>query len=221
MTLQELIQRFRVLSGDRQEPFFWLDEEIAGWLSDAQEQACVRGRLLREDADPAVCEIALTPGQHTYPLHEAVYELIDVRYVPAAGRKRPLFRVTREWLDNERPDWRDDEHEPQYVIQDELSIRVVGKIEAGDMIRIECYRLPMQALEDDADEPEIHRAHHIHLIQWALKVAFSVVDAETLDPERSEKAEEEFTRYFGPLPDADLRRETRWDVPHHNEAVMP
>ena len=221
MTLEELIQRFRVLANDRANPPFWTDEEIAGWLSDGQAQACIRGRLLREDANPAVCVIALAPGQHTYLLHKTVYELIDVRYVPMAGKPRALFRVTREWLDNERPDWREDEYEPRYVIQDERSIRVVGKINTGDAIRIECYRLPMKALESDADKPEIHEAHHVHLIQWALKVAFSVVDADAFDPQRSEKAEAEFTRYFGPLPDADMRRETRWDVPHHNEAVMP
>lgn len=221
MTLEELIQRFRVLANDRQEPFFWSNEEIAGWLSDAQEQACVRGRLLREDANPAVCEIALTPGQHTYLLHKTAYELIDVRYVPMAGKPRALFRVTREWLDNEQPDWREDEYEPRYVIQDERSIRVVGKINAGDAIRIECYRLPLKQLVNDADKPEIHEAHHMHLIQWTLKEAYSVVDAEIFDPERAQKAEAEFSRYFGPLPDADLRRETRRDAPHHNQAVLP
>lgn len=221
MTLEDLIQRFRSLANDQQEPFLWSDGEVAGWLSDAQEQACIRRRILREDADPDVCEIALVPGQHTYELHRAVYELIDVRYVPGVGHPCPLHLVTREWLNSEHPRWREDERKPRYVIQNERSIRVVGAVSDGDMIHIECYRLPLQPLVDDADEPEIHDAHHVHLVQWALKQAYSKVDSEALDPERSEKAEAEFTRYFGLLPDADLRRETRWDVPQYNRAILP
>ena len=48
-----------------------------------------------------------------------------------------------------------------------------------------------------------------------------MVDAETFDAQRSERAENEFTRYFGTLPDSDLRRVTRIDVPHHNAAILP
>ena len=66
-----------------------------------------------------------------------------------------------------------------------------------------------------------HKAHHEHLIDWALHKAFSVVDSETFDSQRAELAEAAFTRYFGPLPDSDLRRTTRMDVPHHNASVFP
>ena len=64
-------------------------------------------------------------------------------------------------------------------------------------------------------EPEIHQAHHEHLIQWALHRAFSVPDSELFDPDRARLAEEEFTAYFGPLPDSDMRRKTREDVQHY------
>ena len=79
MTLQELIARFRVLAHDQADPPFWSSEDIARWLSDGQTQACIRGRLLREDARDAICRIALVPGQRTYKLHRTVYEIIDVR----------------------------------------------------------------------------------------------------------------------------------------------
>ena len=63
MTLEDLIRRFRVLSMDNVTPPFWAAEDVIDWLNDAQAQACVRGRLIREDENPAVCQIALTPGQ--------------------------------------------------------------------------------------------------------------------------------------------------------------
>ena len=79
MTLEDLIRRFRVLAQDTEQPFLWQDEAVMDWLNDAHAQACVRGRLIREDENPAVCQIALAPGQHTYPLHASVYELINLR----------------------------------------------------------------------------------------------------------------------------------------------
>lgn len=221
MTLEELIRRFRVLAMDKAQPYLFADEDVIDWLNDAQRQACIRGRLLREDANPAVCEIALDPSQKTYPLHKAVYEIINARIVPVSGRSRPVFLASREWMDENMPDWRDEQGQAEFAIQDDTSIRVVGVITTGDKLAIECYRTPLKVLANDVDKPEIHEAHHEHLIQWALHKAFSVVDAETFDAQRSERAENEFTRYFGTLPDSDLRRVTRIDVPHHNAAILP
>jgi len=221
MTLQELIRRFRTLARDTEEPYFWSDQDIAAWLSDAQVQACIRGRLLREDSKAAVCQIQLSAGQATYKLHRAVYEIIALRIKPAAGNARPVALVTREWLNAERPGWRDCTRPACLAVQDETSLRIVGGIAPGDVLHIECYRLPMCALEGDDDEPEIHPAHHVELINWALAQAFSVPDADGFDPTRAKIAEEAFTRYFGHLPDSDLRRATRHDVPHHNVAILP
>ena len=212
MTLENLIRRFRVLAQDTEQPLLWSDEAVIDWLNDAQAQACVRGRLLREDARDAICRIALVPGQHTYKLHRSVYELIDVRIKPPVGPSRPLKLVTREWLNAEMPDWRDCDRPVFWAIQDETSLRLVGNIGDGDVLRLECYRLPLAPLEDDSDEPEIHAAHHEHLIDWALYKAFSVPDADAFDPTRAKMAEEAFTRYFGLLPDSDMRRATRHDL---------
>lgn len=221
MTLEDLIRRFRTLSKDTAEPYFWPDEAVADWLSDAQAQACVRGRLIREDANPAMCRISLVPAQHTYPLHKSVYEIIDLRLIPVVGRPRTMDLKSREWLNAHAPDWRDMDHPSCWAIQNDTSIRVVGKINIGDVLALECYRLPLKVLANDSDKPEIHEAHHEHLIQWALHRAFSIPDADTFDANREAAAETAFTSYFGPLPDSDMRRTTRTDVAHHNMAILP
>lgn len=224
MNLTDLIRRFRALSNDRAQPFFWSNADLVDWLNDAIEQACIRGRLLREDALADVTRIELVPLTHTYALHESLYEIIDLRVVPGAGGcTRPLRLVSREWLDAERPGWRDEQRPACWAIQDDISLRVVGTIEAGDVLALEGYRLPLELLKVDAmdGEPEIHRAHHEHLIQWALHKAFSIPDSEFFDPQRSALSERAFTAYFGPMPDSNLRRITREDVVHHNVAVLP
>ena len=220
MNGEALIAGFRHASGDKAEPFFWSDERVLELLSEAQIQACVRGRLLHEDTRPEVCRITLAAGQASYPLHPKLYEITHLQIRPTVGDPRRLELKTVEWLNEEMPDWRNDTNPPRFAIQRDTSLRIVGRIETGDMAELEGYRLPMKDLTDEASKPEINEAHHEHLIDWALHKAFSEPDAETIDPARAKAAEAEFTRYFGPMPDADLRRSTRQDVQHHTQAWL-
>lgn len=231
MNLSDLVRRFRVLANDQAQPYFWRDADIVDWLNDAEAQAAVRGRLLREDADPEVCTIVLTPGQHTVALHRKLYEIISIRLAPAgSGKSRTIELRSREWLDAQRPGWRDSSEQCCFATQNDTSLRIVGRVNVGDVLHLECYRLPLEplALPDSAapsdpvhDTPEIHESHHEHLILWALHKAFSIPDTETIDPQRSDRAEAGFTAYFGPMPDSDLRRITREDQQHHVEAFWP
>ena len=222
MTLDDLIRRFRVRANDMAQPHLFADQDVIDWLNDAEEQACVRGRLLREDALPEMCRIVLEAGKSTYKLHQKLYEISHLRVLPQnGGRSRHLLIKTREWLDAEMPDWRDSNRPAMFAIQDDISLRVVGQVDDGDVLALECYRLPLKPMEADNSKPEIHIAHHDHLIDWALHRAFSVPDAETFDPNRAALAEQAFTRYFGPLPDSDMRRITRHDQQHHNEVFLP
>lgn len=222
MTLQQLINRFRRETDDRAEPYFWSDGDITDWLNDAEHEAAIRGRLLHEAADPAICRISVTPGQAIYPLHISLYELTHLELL-LDGQQRPkrLALVSREWLDARLSEWRRRKGRPEYAVQDDRALRLVPEpLEAGTLI-LEGYRLPLQPLAEDADTPEIHAAHHVHLLQWAYHKAFSVPDAESFDPQRATQAEAAFDRYFGLRPDADLRRTTREDVPQHVEAFWP
>lgn len=225
MKLQELIRRFRVLAKDTVEPYRAEDEDVVAWLNEAQDQACIRARLLVEDSNPDVCCIALTPGTYSYALHPKVYEIVSLRIGAPAGQMRAVALHTREWLDANVPDWRDYPRLCAMAIQDDTRLRLVGQVEQGEQLVLEAYRLPMVPMElpedpdnpkpDLVDEPEIHEAHHVHLIQWALHKAFSVPDSELFDPNRAQQAEDAFTAYFGPMPDSNLRRSTRADEYQH------
>lgn len=222
MTLADLILRFRILADDAVVPYLWADSGVASWMSDGQDQAAMRGRLLLEDANAQVCRITLLAGKHTYVLHPSLYELVNLRVQTASEpyQSKPIKLVSREWLDANVSEWRDLQGELCYAIQGDTTIRLVGTpTEAGTLI-IEGYRLPFDPLTGSGDEPEIHAAHHEKLIQWALHRAFGIPDTEVFDPKRSLAAEDEFTKYFGPLPDANLRRITREDVPHVNVGYL-
>lgn len=221
MTLAELIAQYRIDAHDTSVPYFASDESVTAWLNEAQDEAAIRGRLIHECANEAVCRIALEAGKSVYPLHEALYELDHVAFLPDGATERmPVYLTSSENLDRILYGWRDRGGIPKFAVQDDGAVRLVpAPGQAGTLI-LEGYRLPIADMVALTDSPEINGAHHRHLVNWALYRGFSIPDQEMIDPNRAALAERSFTEYFGLRPDCDLRRITREDAPHHNEAFF-
>lgn len=220
MTLDELVKDFRTTAQDKVEPYLFEPPDVARWLIEAEQEACIRGRLLHESDNPAVCDIDVGAGEAVYPLHPVLYEIDYLGLLEAgATERRPVKLVSREWLDDNQPGWRDRAGLPRFAIQSDTRIRLAPTPDAPVTLKLEVYRLPMRGLTSDkASRPEIHQAHHRHLVHWALYRAFSVPDSEVLDLGRAGDALAAFSDYFGDRPDSDLRRITRHDIEHHNKA---
>ena len=221
MNLEQLIARFRIEADDLIEPYLWEPEWLANWFSEAQDEAAVRARLLLDDYTPAVTQIAVSAGWDSYSLHAKLYEIASLRLVPTDQRPCAPRLVSREWLDRKVPGWRDlPAGTPRWAIQTDTRLRLVPAPAVDGAIRLEAYRLPMKVLANDNDKPEIHEAHHIHLVQWVLYRAFGKPDADAHDPQRSAQALAQFEQYFGLRPDADLRRSTRADEVQANVSYV-
>lgn len=225
MTLEELIRSFRRRVKDAMAPYLTSTQDITDWLNEAEEEAALRGRLIKETVLADVCQIPLTVGTSVYPLHPSVTEIINLRILDADGhydRHRGPKLVTQEWLDRNVPYWREDESRwcSEYAVQDDTTIKVMGLIQAGDVLHIECYRLPLEPMESDDDTPEIGRPHHRFLVDWAMHQAYDVPDTDLFDPKRSAEAEKRFTDYFGERPNSNLRRATRTDEVQHNYPML-
>lgn len=219
MNLEQLTAQFRVDADDLTEPYFWGAEWIAVWMTEAQAEAAIRKRLLYEADNPDVCQIAVAANAATYGLHKSLFELAHLRFQATGATTSSVLTIkAREELDRIRPGWRDETGTPRHAIQDDTRITLVPRPELAGTLHIEGYRVPLKALENDTDKPELNEAHHRHLVHWALHRAFSKPDSETIDPTRAATAEAAFTRYFGPSPDADLRRSTRHDEVQTNKA---
>ena len=223
MQLSQLINRFRVEANDNVQPYFIEDDAAINWLNDAVNEACIRGRLLYESQNNDVCKIAVSTGSSRYQQHESLYELSRVWFEPTNGSCGTyLALMSPESLDRTYyENWKALSGFPRFIIQDDTSIRLVPIPDVGGELHLEGYRVPLSAMQNDTDKPEINQIHHVHLIQWVLHKAFSVPDSEFFDPNRSALAEQQFTDYFGPRPDSDLRRITREDMPHNVIPFMP
>lgn len=219
MNLSSLISRFRTEANDKVVPYFWQDSEVTDWLNDAVSEAAIRGRLIFESGNTAICRIDVVAGQAAYPLHSAMYEIVSATFSHDGDngkhRARPLPLVSVETLDQVVPRWRTESCDPRFIVQTDSGLRIAPAPIRTGVVWLEGYRLPLVSMVADTDEPEINAAHHRHLVNWALHKAFSIPDTESFDPNRSVIAEAEFIKYFGIRPDSDLRRITREDYPHH------
>lgn len=223
MTLAELMARHRTLTTDDVgPPYFVSDEMLAGFLNEAVAEAVVRGRLLHESADPAICQIPVVADTSAYPLHASLYELDHVAFLPAGEtRRRPVKQTSQEWLDAYAPEWRDEVGDPEYLIQADTSVRLIPRPDRDGTLILEGYRTPKVPMAAPTDSPEINALHHPYLVEWSQFRHFSILDSEMYDPARAAAFKAAFTAYFGERPDSDLRRITREDVPHVTEAFLP
>jgi hypothetical protein len=218
MNLEDLIKSFRIDCSDRVEPYLFPTDVVSDWLIEAEMEAAIRGRLLHENCNPLICNIELVPELSKYDLHPSLYE-IDYIAIPEKQNCPPIKIVSVEWLTEKFGQrWRTMQGTPEYVIQDEKSLRFIPTPNEPLTVAIEGFRLPIKGLSRDKQStPEIHAGSHRRLIDFALYRAYSTPDSDTLDVGRADLALNRFTRYFGERPDCDLRRITREDVAHHNK----
>mgnify|MGYP000491038622 CR=1 FL=1 len=218
MTSDELIAQFRSDADDNALPPLASNADVLIWLDEGQEEACIRAKLIYEASNAKVCNIAVVAGTSVYPVHAAVLDIMKATFT-ATDSTSPveLVLTDRIELDRIKNGWRRVEEAPKYLVQDDTKVQFGCIPNVSGTLAIECYRLPLAKIED-ADKPEIGRAHHRHLVQWALHRAFSRPDTELFDAARSEKAFIAFERMFGKHPDANLRRSYSANTPMHNKA---
>lgn len=208
MTLAELIAQFRLDTDDLVEDYLFSDAEVAGWLNEAEEEACMRQDLLEESEDEDFCEIAAVAGTTSYALHPKLLRVTYLAHLATDATERTEIAIRqRNEVDRIRADWRTVEQDPPdlaMVTGQKLRLASVPTV-AGTLL-LECTRLPLEPMVDDADEPEIPALHHRGLIQWALYRAYSKPDTEVRDPGRAAGALTIFERLFGLRTDSDMRR---------------
>ena len=223
MTLGELITVTRIHLRDTMLPYQVDDALLILFLNEAQQEAAIRGRLLRATPKtaPMLCKQHIASGLSTLTLNDSIYEISHQEW--EQGSERWCMELTsREWMDNKVPRWRSlAPGNPRYLIQDGQELQIAPPPAVDGMVLLEGYRLPVPMEDVNNDEPDIPQVHHLKLIQWALHRSMSSPGSELYDEQKAAIAESEFTRYFGLAPDSDMRRATRQDVPHHNVAVLP
>lgn len=191
---------------DTVEEYLWSDEFLTRSLSESQRQACNRTDFLFDDSTASVTQITLVDGQASYTLNK---KITAIEYVSFDGSE--LTHKSRHELNRDIPTWRTDTgmtNQTVYFTQRGHTIRfsrVPDATDAGKIVYLEVYRMPIDSLCQDYDEPEIPEEYHRDLIYWTLHEAFGKPDADGYDPDRSALYLQKFNDIFGGYVSSEVR----------------
>lgn len=199
MDLNALIARCRLVSQDLRSPFLWDDSEWTEWLNEAEAEACIRARLIEDEA---------IIGQvfSAEPYVDLPERAFLVCRVFLGSRK--LVLTSRHDLDLDNPHgWESETGDPVACYRSVDRLRMYPVPISDDEARIVAFCTPETEMSDDSDTPSIASRLHVKLIDWALRCAYLKDDPDTQDVQRAERYEEKFERTFGPRPnESEVRR---------------
>lgn len=237
MILRDFIRRVRVARLDDNAvqadgspgTRMWSDQEIIDAAKEAQDQAVIRARLLRDEYTPGVCVIPIVAGQAEYELHWSVYDIDTVIYTDTG---RELKRTEEDYLRDgsclsdgygyegpfgtwqNRTQGRARHYLQKQTARERIRLRLypialeathvdrVTNVDVPTTLSLSVYRLPIMPLRAPSDQFEIHDRHCIKLIDFALGRLYSKGDNDGGDPQMSEKCFKRFEESFGEMPSA-------------------
>ena len=189
MFVNELVARYRLAANDRQEPFFLSDSDVIGFLAEAEDQACIRSRLIHESADPDICRIALDTGTDHYDVHPVLFEISNARVkMEGSSQWAPLRMVSVEWLDYHRRDWRDEVGTPAFAVFNHQKLRLVPTPDRAGEVKLEGYRLPKVSITTSPRCDELRRRYtsiSVGFIVGCTSFFFGLLNSMTVVCERS------------------------------------
>ena len=213
MNLGELRASLREMLNDVAEPQLWPDDTLNRYLNNAVREACIRARLLKDDADslPTLCQLNFDAGQ-TRIKHAK--EILVVRSGAIDGQCGQLWAMTAESLDRREPGW-DSSGEigpPRYVVMDlaQKTLRLFPTPDVAGVLRLRVWRVPLdkELMARNDAVPVIALPDPEELRHWAAHEAYLVKDPDANDDRRSANHLGLFEQRFGARPS--LHEMARW-----------
>ncbi len=203
MTLLEMISRCRSRAFDTAKPYFWSDEQWTDALNEAEEEACIRARLLEDDS-------IRTVAVEQYAYVKIPPEAFLVRRVLVGGNPIDLS-YQDDMASALHRGWESDVGTPLrcYRTGDRLRLHPIP-IEAADVL-LSAFCTPttqMLLSKADDDTPKIAGRLHVKLIDWALARFYGVEDADHANANLAGVHEARFVETFGRRPEETEMRRT-------------
>jgi hypothetical protein len=214
VNLVELRAATRTLINDQAPPYRWPDVDIDRRLNNAVREACIRARLVKDNADsrPDLCSIAYTAGQRTVAYAK---EILVVRNGSIVGQCHKLWAVTADSMDLIWPEWDSTSMQPatpKFMVMDlsQKTIRLSPTPAIDGVLNLRVWRMPTANDLMTADEsvPLIAIPDPEELCHWAAAECYQVKDSEVLDASAAANELSLFEQRFGPRPS--LEEMARW-----------
>jgi hypothetical protein len=190
MNTTELKDQFRSEVFDTAAPYLWSDALIYTYIDDAQKQFC-RWTYGIEDARSFKLMIK-ADGTEWYAIDPAILKLRDA-IDSATGNDVPLVAVEKMREKGMKFDGREGPLRALITGMEKGYVRAHPKPNTACVVELRTFRLPVDVVA--GDDFEIDAQHHINLLDWVKKRAYSIPDTDGQDPQKSAKHEAAFVAY--------------------------
>lgn len=196
MNLGELVALYHNLFDDRKPPPFAGEDDVIGWLNEAEREAAFRGRLIVD----STIEVGIQAGKAIYLVG---FNALWIRRVQLALQTVPLTPCNYKDLDKTHHGWLAATGTPNHYITgldtigQPLKLRLYPIPVLDDDAALIVVRHPLEPMVEPANEPEIESRWHEELVHWALYRGYSRPDADSLDVDKALKYYERFEKTFG------------------------
>lgn len=206
MNSTDLLVLFRSEMSDEAEPYLWADEDIFGYMDDAQKMHCRKTDGILDASTDAVTELEIVPGSDRIALHPSI---LRIRAVSREDTGRDLDIINRDDMAQRR--WYFDGTTgpvKALVIGIEAhKARVFPKSSETVTLRLEVLRLPLVAINTDGDQAfEVDEEHHRHLMYWMKHLAYLKQDSETFDRTKAAEFEVKALDYYEQVKKEERRK---------------
>ena len=195
MNLGEIIAAYRAEAFDNEVPPFCSDELLALYATEAQTEACRRGVILRDSVSP-MCSLAFAADATHVVIAPQIVRILRAR---TGGHDVTVIDV--EDMDCRVPNWQDDtsRSRPTHLVAGMTTgaLHLWPRPADAGTLSLTVQRMPLKALVNDTDKPEIRQESHPALVQWLVYKACSRQDGELFDRQRADAALSRFESEFG------------------------
>lgn len=188
---------------EKEDQFLWTDASLLRYLTEAQRQACNRTDFLYDDE---TFSITLVAGSPTYVISNLITRIEQVSL-----NDKTVAHKSKIQLQMDHPHWRSDSgigsSDASYTIRGRKlrMYPIPDALDAGSIVYLDTYRLPLESITSVGDELEIPEEYHRDLIWWVLYEAYSKQDADGYDKERGLQYLAQFEQVFGQVIDSKVR----------------
>ena len=200
-----LVALFRSEMDDLVEAYLWTDEEILGYVDDAQKMFCRKTDGISDATTPAVTRIAAVANTDWVDLHPSI---LKIRAVTRTDSGRPLELLNDEdmaprgWYFDQRPGYI-----KALVVGAEAHKGRVWPLSAETVtVALKVFRLPLSPIIDFDQALEVDEEHHRHLLLWCKHLAYSKQDSEAFDKTKAAEFEKRFYAYCAQVMDEERRK---------------
>ncbi len=208
MDVSEVVNLYRQRSDDGVFPFHASDEILVGFAAEAEEEACIRARLIYDETS-TICTIPVLVGVSRYQIDPCIFDIQHVRYINQDGAVFCTDQVGAGEMIAADQSVLGRPYKYAHVADDALSIWPVPNTYHAGSLKLSVYRTPLFPVEELDDPFEIHERWHRYLVDWLLYRVYSSKDIELRDDERAAEAYKRFEQRFGIRRPADIMRRHR------------